>query len=74
MIVVVEVDVATRRPPRADATITVTVEAPLREDLRLDRALTAADTYARETALLMAFCHPHVVMPVAARTVAITEV
>lgn len=74
MIVVVEVDVATCRPPRADATITVVIESPLRDDLRLDRAITAADTWARETALMMASVHPHVVMPVAARTTAILEI
>lgn len=47
----VEVDVATCRPPRADATVFVTVEAPSGHAAEL-------------LACQIAMCHPHVVMPV----------
>jgi hypothetical protein len=60
--VLVEVDVATCRPPKIDARIYtwVSVERTSRTNVEVE---------AEETACLMALCHPSVVMPVGARII-----
>jgi len=68
-----EVDVATARPPRADATIYVVIEEPVDESLPLNRAIDSAIARAAETAANMAFARPQVVMPVAVRLVDLVE-
>lgn len=70
MDVTVQVDVATRRPPAEHDSIFVIVSVPLRDLEDIDRACVEA----RELACLMACCHPHVVMPVRATVLAITNI
>ena len=63
MRLLVEVDVATARPPRIDAQVWTWVaveDGPLR---------TSAEVEAEQTAILMAQCHPKVVMAVGARVI-----
>ena len=62
VVVLVEVDVATRRPPAIHArTYTwLTLESRNRTNVQVE---------AEETAMLMAMCHPFVVMPVGARII-----
>lgn len=62
MRVLVEVDVATARPPRVHArTYTwLTIERRNRRNVQVE---------AEETAMLMATCHPHVVMVIGARII-----
>ena len=78
MIVVVEVDVATARPPRVHATLETRIEVPLPDDdgtiAGLNRAMHQAELEAELTAIAMAQCHPHVVMVLAARTTEIEEI
>jgi hypothetical protein len=56
----VEVDVATCRPPKVDATATVVVDSH-----------SALD--AEWVAIAMVCCHPHVVMPVGSRVIDIKD-
>lgn len=62
VVVLVEVDVATARPPRTHATIYtwLAVESRDRTNVQIE---------AEQTAMLMAMCHPAVVMPVGARII-----
>jgi len=60
--VLVEVDVATARPPRLDARIYTWLMVER-------RSRTNVQVEAEETAMLMALGHPHVVMPIGARVI-----
>lgn len=74
MDVTMQVDVATARPPRDDATmyVIVSVDVPYTGDLLYD--LWTAEVEAREIAYLMAISHPHVVMPTRVKVIDLSNI
>jgi hypothetical protein len=74
--VTVRVGVATRRPPREHAVVWVRVAVRLPDTPTVGSLVDAmwhGELESRETALWMAMGHPHVVMPVSARVVDVTN-
>lgn len=74
MVTCFEVGVAFSRPPREDAVWRILVASEVDPSLSLARGLERAEVEAAETAYMMAWSHPRVVMPVRVDAVDVLEV